>query len=98
MVDPVPVLPAKSVTPVLFNTIIFVEAVAFPFGVKVAFQVMAPSAELTALNVPLATVRSALLKPVTASEKVIVTRLVSPILNAVSVTTIVAVGLCVSIE
>ena len=42
-------------------------------GVKVAVQVMPPSLLLTAVNVPLAIVRSALVKPVTASLKVMVT-------------------------
>ena len=61
-------------------------------GVNVAVQVIPPSLLLTAVSVPLAMVRSALVKPVTASEKVMVTRLVSPMLNVVSVTTMVAVG------
>ncbi|MNQ74428.1 hypothetical protein D3C85_891830 [compost metagenome] len=65
-------------------------------GVKVAVQVMPPSLLLTAVNVPLAIVRSALVKPLTASLKVMVTSEVSPILNAVSVTTMVAVGRTVS--
>ncbi|MNY66314.1 hypothetical protein D3C86_2037190 [compost metagenome] len=61
-------------------------------GVKVAVQVMPPSPLLTAVNVPLAIVRSALVRPVTASEKVIVTKDVSPMLSVASATTIVAVG------
>ena len=65
-------------------------------GVKVAVQVVPPSLLLTALNVPLATVRSALVKPVTASLKVMVTWLVSPTLSAVSATTMLAVGRSVS--
>ena len=67
-------------------------------GVNVAVHVTPPSAELTADNVPLAIVRSALVKPVTASEKVIVTELVSPLDRELSATTIVAVGRCVSME
>ena len=51
-------------------------------GVKVAVQVVPPSAEDTALRVPLAMVRSALLKPLTASEKVMVTPEVSPAASA----------------
>ena len=47
-------------------------------GVKVPVQVTPPSAEATVSSVPPATVRSALAKAVTASLKVIVTRLVSP--------------------
>ncbi|MNP22394.1 hypothetical protein D3C76_1150660 [compost metagenome] len=66
-------------------------------GVKVAVQVMPPSLLLTALRVPLAIVRSALLKPVTASLKVMVTSDVSPIFSELSATTMVAVGCTVSI-
>ena len=51
---------------------------------------------LTADSVPLAMVRSALVKPVTASEKVMVTSEVSPTFSAVSATTMVAVGRTVS--
>ena len=47
-------------------------------GVNVAVQVTPPSLLLTAVNVPLAIVRSALVKPVTASQKVMVTSEVSP--------------------
>ena len=81
----------------LSKVITLVASVTLAVGVKVAVQVTPPSDELNALNVPFAIVKSALVKPVTASEKVIVTKLVSPILNALSATTIVAVGLCVSI-
>ena len=56
-------------------------------GVKVAVQVTPPSAELTVLRVPFSTVMSALAKPVTASLKVKVTRLVSPERSAVSAST-----------
>ncbi|MNI77391.1 hypothetical protein D3C73_1336820 [compost metagenome] len=42
-------------------------------GVKVAVQVMPPSALASVLRVPLATVRSAVVKPDTASLKVMVT-------------------------
>ncbi|MNO58418.1 hypothetical protein D3C76_489780 [compost metagenome] len=51
---------------------------------------------LRLLSVPLLTVRSAVVKPVTASEKVIVTTEVSPTASAVSATTMVAVGRMVS--
>jgi hypothetical protein len=57
---------------------------------------MPPSLLLTALSVPLATLRSALVKPVTASLKVMVTPEVSPAASAVSATTRVAVGRAVS--
>ncbi|MNR53974.1 hypothetical protein D3C85_1740820 [compost metagenome] len=66
-------------------------------GVKVAVQVIPPSLLLTAVSVPLAMVKSALVNPLTASLKVMVTSEVSPILSAVSATTMVAVGRSVSI-
>ena len=65
-------------------------------GVSVAVQVMPPSLELTLLSVPLPTVRSALVKPVTASLKVKVTIEVSPMVSKLSATTMVAVGALVS--
>ncbi|MOA64808.1 hypothetical protein D3C78_1909810 [compost metagenome] len=52
--------------------------------------------ELRLLSVPLATVKSAVVRPFTASLKVMVTVLVSPAFNAVSATTMVAVGRWVS--
>ena len=81
----------------LSKVIRLVASVTAAVGVKVAIQVMPPSLLLTALSAPLATVRSALVKPVTASLKVMVTSEVSPAAKAVSVTTMVAVGLWVSI-
>ncbi|MNQ74429.1 hypothetical protein D3C85_891840 [compost metagenome] len=65
-------------------------------GVKVAVQVIPPSLLLTEVNVPLAMLRSALVKPLTASEKVMVTSEVSSALSVVSASTIVAVGRTVS--
>ena len=73
-----------------------VASLVLALGVKVAVHVMPPSPLLTALNVPLAMVRSALVKPVTASLKVKVTSEVSPIFSALSATTMVAVGRWVS--
>ncbi|MNV39333.1 hypothetical protein D3C71_1309090 [compost metagenome] len=93
---PLPVLPARSATPVLARLMTLVALMMPAVGVKVAVQVMPPSLLLTALNVPLATLRSALVKPVTASEKVMVTSDVSPAASAVSASTIVAVGRTVS--
>ncbi|MDT4838233.1 hypothetical protein FQZ97_719850 [compost metagenome] len=61
-------------------------------GVRVAVQVMPPSLELRLLRVPLATVKSAISRPLTASSKVMVTVLVSPAARAVSVSVMVAVG------
>ncbi|RMS19478.1 hypothetical protein ALP75_205129 [Pseudomonas syringae pv. actinidiae] len=65
-------------------------------GVRVAVQVTPPSLLLTALRVPLAMFKSALVKPLTASLKVIVTSEVSPTASALSATTMVAVGRSVS--
>ena len=73
-----------------------VASLVLALGVKVAVQVMPPSPLLTALNVPLAMVRSALVKPVTASLKVMVTSEVWPMLSTVSATTMLAVGRTVS--
>ena len=75
-----------------------VASVMAAVGVKAAVQVMPPSLLLTALSVPLATARSALLKPVTASLKVMLTSEVSPIDKAASANTMVAVGLAVSMS
>ncbi|MNO62804.1 hypothetical protein D3C76_534850 [compost metagenome] len=94
---PLPALPDRSLTPVLSRVIRLVVSVMLAVGVKVAVQVIPPSLLLTAVSVPLAMVRSALVNPLTASLKVIVTSEVSPILSAVSATTMVAVGRSVSI-
>ena len=65
-------------------------------AVNVAVQVMS-SLLVSVPSVPPTSVTSALPKPVTASEKVIVTsELLSPSLSAASVMTTVAVGLLVS--
>ncbi|MNO76508.1 hypothetical protein D3C76_675820 [compost metagenome] len=73
-----------------------VASVMLAVGVKVPVQVMPPSPLLTEVKVPLAIVRSALVRPVTASLKVMVTSEVSPTLRAVSVNTMLAVGRAVS--
>ena len=96
LVAPAPVFPALFCTPALSSVMRFVVSVIFAEGVNVAVHVMPPSAELTEDNVPLAIERSALVKPVTASENVIVTSDVSPAFKAVSATMIVAVGPAVS--
>ncbi|MND88495.1 hypothetical protein D3C81_531170 [compost metagenome] len=93
---PLPVLPARSLTPVLFRVITLLESFTPTVGVKVAVQVMPPSLLLTEVKVPLAIVRSALVKPLTASEKVMVTSEVSPAVSVGSASTIVAVGRTVS--
>ena len=87
-----PALPATSDTPVLSKVITLDAAIRFAAGVSVAVHVAPPLAELTADNVPLGIVSLALVKPVTASEKVIVTKLVSPRVKELSATTIAAVG------
>ena len=71
-------------------------SVVLATGVKVAVQVTPPLLLVTALKVPFEMVRSSLVKPETASLKVMVTREVSPILSALSATTMVAVGRTVS--
>ncbi len=93
---PLPALPAASATPVLARTIRLVASVVLTLGVSVAVQVIPPSLLLNPLSEPLATVRSARVKPVTASLKVMVTRDVPPIFNVGLATTMVAVGSKVS--
>ncbi|MNF40228.1 hypothetical protein D3C84_212270 [compost metagenome] len=80
----------------LSRVIRLVASVMLAVGVKVPVQVMPPSPLLTEVKVPLAIVRSALVRPVTASLKVMVTSEVSPTLRAVSVNTMLAVGRAVS--
>ncbi len=65
-------------------------------GVRVPVQVTPPSLLMKSLSWPTLTLRSARVKPVTASLKVTVTVDVSPTLRALSATTIVAVGHWVS--
>ncbi|MNO58421.1 hypothetical protein D3C76_489790 [compost metagenome] len=96
-VVPLPALPEPFCTPLLSRVMTLLVSVMALVGVKVAVQVMPPSLLLTALKVPLAMVRSALEKPLTASLKVMVTNDVSPICRALSATTMVAVGSTVSI-
>ncbi|MNR47246.1 hypothetical protein D3C85_1663270 [compost metagenome] len=95
-VVPVPVLPAASATPVLSRVIRLLVSVMLAVGVRVAVQVMPPSPLLRLLRAPLATVKSAVVRPLTASLKVIVTVLVSLPASAVSATTMLAVGRRVS--
>ena len=94
---PVPAFPAASLTPVLARVMTLVASVMLAVGVKVAVHVVPPSEELTLLNVPFAILKSALVNPVTASLKVMVTPEVSPTAKAVSATTSDAVGRAVSI-
>ena len=54
------------------------------------------SALVASVRTPFTTIKSALVRPVTASLKVMVTRLVSPALSALSASTMVAVGASVS--
>ncbi len=89
---PLPALPTAFCTPLLSRVIRLLASVMLLVGVKVAVQVIPPSLLLTAVSVPLAIVRSALLKPVTASLKVMVTSDVSPMVRLLSATTMVAVG------
>ncbi|MNO58416.1 hypothetical protein D3C76_489740 [compost metagenome] len=96
MTVPLPALPATSCTPAEFSAMVLLVSVMSAVGVKVAVQVIPPSLELTLLRVPFAMVKSPLSKPLTASLKVMVTNEVSPVLSAVSATTMVAVGSTVS--
>ena len=75
---PAPALPARSETPVLARAITLLALLVFVPGVKVAVQVMPASALLRLLRLPWLAVRSARVKPVTASLKVMVTSDVSP--------------------
>ena len=87
-----PALPAKSAIPVLSSVMTLEAAVVLDAGVSVAVHVMPPSPELRLLSEALGALRSAKVKPVTASEKVIVTKLVTPIRRALVATTMLAVG------
>ncbi|MCY1544333.1 hypothetical protein D9M68_802100 [compost metagenome] len=95
-VVPVPLLPARSVTPVLSRVIRLLVSVTAALGVRVAVQVMPPSALPKPLNKPLATLKSAVVNPVTASLKVMVTIEVSPTASTLSATTMLALGRTVS--
>ncbi|MCY1544332.1 hypothetical protein D9M68_802090 [compost metagenome] len=95
-VVPVPLLPARSVTPLLSKVMRLVGSVTAAVGVNVAVQVMPPSALLKPLKTPLATVKSAVVNPVTASLKVMVTIEVSPTASTLSATTMLALGRTVS--
>ena len=98
VVVPTPGLPTASVIPELVKVMTLVVASIVDVGVKIAVQVKPPLVLVTALNVPFALVnkRSSLVKPLTTSLNVMVTKAVSPIFNAVSDTVMVAVGAKVS--
>ncbi|MNF88145.1 hypothetical protein D3C84_706320 [compost metagenome] len=95
-VVPVPALPAASATPVLSRVSRLLVSSTLAVGIRVAVQVIPPSPLLRLLRTPLATVKSPMARPLTASLKVIVTVLVSPAASAVSATTMLAVGRKVS--
>ena len=76
-------LPARSVS-VVPTVITLVVSEILAVGVNVPVQVTPPFVDVIAVNVPLAKVRSLLLKPVTASLNVIVKVLVSPTVKALS--------------
>jgi hypothetical protein len=92
LVLPLPALPALSATPVLSSVMTLVASSTEADGVYVPVQVVPPSLELSEETAPLATVRSAVVKPVTASLKVMVTVAVSPAASAESDSAMVAVG------
>ena len=95
---PTPGVPTLSVTPVRSTAMTLVVAVRSAVGVSVAVQVIPPSAEATALSVPFTTAMSVLSKASTASEKVKVTRDVSPAVSAVSDTTMFTVGAAIGLS
>ncbi|MNN29213.1 hypothetical protein D3C81_1428070 [compost metagenome] len=72
-VVPVPALPAWSLTPALFKVMTLLVSLIFPLGVRVAVQVTPPSELLNPVTTPLATFKSRVVKPLTASLKVMVT-------------------------
>ena len=85
-------LPVRSVSVVPTTITLLVSSIS-SVGVNVPVQVIPPSADATAVNVPLAKVMSVLSKPVTASLKVIVKVLVSPTFSELSdITTLVTTG------
>jgi hypothetical protein len=86
----------QVLTPAVSSRIRLVGSVTLAVGVKVAVQVMPPSLLVRFDSVPLATLRSDRSKPVTASLKVMVTVVVSPMPRRLSATTMVAVGSAVS--
>ena len=96
VVVPLPALPAASWTPVLSKVMWLLALTIAAVGVKMALQVMPPSLVMTGLRVPLVTVKSLLVNPVTASLKVMVTSDVWPIPRLVALNTMVAVGRTVS--
>ena len=77
----------------LFRVIRLEASLTLLKGVNVAVQVIPPSLLVRLLRAPLATLKSAVLKPLTASLNVTVTVAVSPIRRAVSLRVmLVAVG------
>ncbi|MNZ99260.1 hypothetical protein D3C78_1185780 [compost metagenome] len=89
---PLPTLPARSAMPVLAREMTLLASCTLIDGVKVAVQVMPPSLLVSPLRLPFGTDRSARVKPVTASLKVMVTVVVSPTVSVVSAITMAAVG------
>ena len=85
---PLPGLPTVLCTPLL-SSVTRLVALRIPvLGVRVAVQIVPPSLELTVLKVAFVMVRSSFVKPVTASENVMVTKEVSSGSSEVSLTTI----------
>ena len=90
---PVPALPVtRPVTPAWFSETTLPVLSTPAAGVKVPVQVTPPSLEPRPLTVPLPTLRSLLSKPLTASEKVMVTVALSSPSSSVSSMTMVALG------
>ena len=68
----------------MFSVKTLVALVVAVFGVRVAVQVMPPSAVLRLLSAPLGALKLAVVKPVTVSEKAMVIVAVSPTRRALS--------------
>ena len=84
MALPKPTLPAVSATPVVSSVMTLLASVVLTVGVSVAVQVMPPSPDVRLESAAFGALRSAVVKPVTASVKVKVTVAVSPTRSAVS--------------
>ena len=95
---PLPALPARSARPLYSSVMTLALPSIADVGVSVAVQVIPPSPVLKFESEPLGAVRSAVVKPVMASENVKVTVAVSPIFSAVSliVMLLASVGRAVS--
>ena len=93
---PVPTLPAKSVQEPSLTLMVLLASCTLAAAVKVAVQVLPPSAVCKLLNVPFSTVTSRKSKPVIISLKLKVTTAVSPNFSAWSLILRITLGAVVS--